>query len=391
MNTPGDDDFRTPPGPTPPDPFRHPSSEPVEPPRFGEGGTDRFRPDYAADSNPPAPQPPPPQPAGRSGDPTEAPPRPPHATPVTGDAPTRSPGSRKGLLAPVAAAIVLVGGIGLLIVNSGGDDEPESISTPRIAEVNDPDEPVVQSTVPDGAATTPTATTVPTVPTVPDDSVAEASLPIQTSPPLVEPTTIPATEPPPVGGGPTQAELDAALVTVDDLASDDWFPQEPEFLEFCDSVPDVAQPVARADSLFGAVLLDPPGARQISNTLITFESAELAEQAFTSDVAEIVACDATTTDLDGDQYRVQVSSDSFSPEQSASFPCADQSSSLIVQLTNESLSLPYIAQSTLSFRCGRNVTITSLSTTIDLEDLQQDDFFNAAATSNASTGELPGS
>ncbi len=386
MNTPGEDEET--PAPFPqraPDLLWEPGGSHVDQPRFGDGGTGQYAASYGvpADATQHQPQH---EPIGPGTEPSPPPPN--------GPAPSQTPKreSRSGLLAPIAAAVVLIAGIGLLIVNSGSSDEPV-VSTPsQIAEVGDPDEPTVQSTVPSDSTVQPVVT---------NELPPEPTIPIQTSPPLIEPTTIPAdVEPvttpapetnPPVAGGPTQAELDAALLTIDDIGPGDWTEESPDFTEFCDTVPDAATPDARADSVFGTVLTDPIVVRQISNTLLTYATAELAEQAFTSDVAELIACNGTATDLGGDQYRVQVTSSSFTAEEAAIFPCSDQTSFLIVQLINDELAVPFIAQSSFAFRCGRNITVTALGTTLDIQDLEDENFTNAAVISNVNAGNLPGS
>lgn len=291
------------------------------------------------------------------------------------------------MLAPIAAAIVLVGGIAVLMT-SRGSDEPEVITTPRIAEVNDPDEPSVETTTPTGTA-------------------VEATGPIPTSPPLVSPTTAPtdATDTTPAttgaevsttdgeatGGGPTQAQLDAALLTITDLGEGDWTEEPAEFDEVCGTVTNEDVADARSDALFQTLVTEPFSVRQVSNTLLTFPTPEIAERAFDRDLALLVDCDATTVELSGVQYRVQVENDSFTEEQSSEFACADQSALIILQLFNDEAVLPYIGQTSVSFRCGRNITVTALTTTIDLDDLSDANFFDAAATSNLNTGALPGS
>ncbi len=391
MNTPGDDDeIPSPSPPKPPDPFQEPSGRHVDQPRLGDTGTgDYGTGHYSAD-------------AGVSAEATRHPPlreqagaasAPLHSTSAAPppSSPQRSE-SRKGLIAPIAAAVVLIGGIGLLIASSGTTEDPEVTAPPRIAEVRDPDDPTVESTVPTDSVVEPVVT---------NETPPEPTAPIQTSPPLIEPTTIPpelepVTTPavetdPTATGGPTQAELDAALLTIDDIGPGDWTEETPDFEEICDTVPDAATPDARADSLFGTILTDPLVARQISNTLVTYATAELAEQAFTSDVAELVACDGTATEVGGDQYRVQVNSDSFTEEEAEIFPCSDQTSFLIIQLINDDLAVPFIAQSSFAFRCGRNITVTALATTLDVQDLEDENFTNAAVISNVNTGNLRGS
>lgn len=394
MSTPGDDE-QVP--HRPPDPFQTPSGGDVDQPRFGDGGTDAYAPGYhVTGSSPesstahPNVQPPPPVAGGHT---RQTPPPPaPALAPAATD-------SRRGLIAPIAAGIVLIGGIVLLIWSSGSD-EPEPITTPRIAEVGDPDEPVVESTVPSGSLPTDSGPeTTGSDGTDSQGTVAEVSVPMMTSPPLVEPTTsVPdetdatvADTTTPGTGGPSQAMLDAALLGLNDIGSGDWVEDVPDFDEVCDTVADAADPELRADALFTTVIPEPLAVRQISNTLITYATPELAERAFTADLDELIACDATTVDFDGDQYRVQVNNSAFTEEQAAAFPCANQTSFLILQLINDEAAVPYIGQSAVAFRCGRNVTVTALTTTIDLADLDDENFFDAAAISNSRTGALPGS
>ena len=143
--------------------------------------------------------------------------------------------------------------------------------------------------------------------------------------------------------------------------------------------------------LFQQVETDPIGVRQLSHTILSFPDADTASSAFATDVELLEACDATTIELEGVAYRVEVTTDEFDAEQAAAFPCSDQNAFVVVQLTNDQAAIPYIGQSAFSFRCGVNVTVTSLTTTIDVDDLNQDAYFSAGATANTRTAALPGS
>lgn len=161
--------------------------------------------------------------------------------------------------------------------------------------------------------------------------------------------------------------------------------------DVCGTVPDASVPDSSADSLFREIVGDPLRVRQLSNSLLTYATSVIAEQAFTADVDLLVAYNATTIDLDGTQYRVEVDNNSFSAEESVDSPCADQSAFLITQLVNDQAEVPYLAQSAVAFRCGRNITLTTLTTTLTIDDLSDDEFFNAVGLADIRVGQLPGS
>ncbi|MEP6297454.1 MAG: hypothetical protein ABJ382_09000, partial [Ilumatobacter sp.] len=205
-------------------------------------------------------------------------------------------------------------------------------------------------------------------------------------------TTSTTTTVAPAAGGPTQVQLDNALLGIGDIGDGAWLEQVPEpDDDLCGTAPDAVEPDARADSLFQEIVGEPIGVRQVSNSLFTYATPEIAEQAFTADVDLLVSCNATTVEVEGTQYRVEVDDDSFTAEESVDFPCADQSAFLVTQLVNDQAAVPYIAQSAVAFRCGRNITLTTLTTTLAIDDLSDDDFFDAAGLSNIRVGELAGS
>ncbi len=286
----------------------------------------------------------------------------------------------------MVAAVVLLGGVGVLVLGRGSDEaEPEPVNTSLIAEANDPDDPIVESTVP--FQTSPPLIQ-PTTPVEPDSSTTSTST-TSTSPTTTTSTT---TTIAPATGGPTQVELDNALLGIGDIGDGAWIEQVPEpDDDLCGTVPDAAVPDARADSIFQEIVGDPIAVRQVSNSLYTYATPEIAEQSFAADVDLLVACNATTIDVDGTLYRVDVDNDSFTAEESVDFPCADQSAFLITQLVNDQAEVPDLAQSAVAFRCGRNITLTTLTTTLTIDDLSDDDFFNAAGLSNIRVGQLPGS
>lgn len=283
-------------------------------------------------------------------------------------------------LAPIAAAIVLVGGIAFLVFRSGSGEGtvPAASDGPSVATAPEPDEPRLETTVP----------------------------PAPTAPPLVETTTKPTpstdattsttTEAPPTTvvdattAAPTQADIDAALLRLDDIDGV-WTEEVVDTDTICADNPELDQIVLRGAVLFQQLNADPIGVRLMGHTILSFPDAATAERAFTADVEILEACSGTTIDVRGVQYRVQVTSTAFDDEQAATFPCSDQNAFLTIQLTNDAADVPYIAESGFSFRCGRNISVTSLATTIDLNDLDQDAFFAAGAIANTRAAALPGS
>ncbi|MEP4594552.1 MAG: hypothetical protein ABJ381_22415, partial [Ilumatobacter sp.] len=292
-------------------------------------------------------------------------------------------GANRAWIAPVIAAVVLLGGVGVLVLGRGSDGGPEPVTTALIAEANDPDDPIVETTVP--FVTSPPLLE-PTTTITTDSTTTIATTTTSTT------TTSTTTTVAPAAGGPTQVQLDNALLGIGDIGDGAWLEQVPEpDDDLCGTAPDAVEPDARADSLFQEIVGEPIGVRQVSNSLFTYATPEIAEQAFTADVDLLVSCNATTVEVEGTQYRVEVDDDSFTAEESVDFPCADQSAFLVTQLVNDQAAVPYIAQSAVAFRCGRNITLTTLTTTLAIDDLSDDDFFDAAGLSNIRVGELAGS
>ena len=143
--------------------------------------------------------------------------------------------------------------------------------------------------------------------------------------------------------------------------------------------------------LFQQLSADPIGVRQLGHTILSFVDEAAAQRAFDADLELLEACSGTTVDLEGVPYRVQVTSNAFDEADAAEFPCSDQNAFLIIELTNDAAPVPYIAQSGFSFRCGSNVSATSLTTTLDVADLNQPAFFAAGAIANTRASQLPGS
>ena len=294
------------------------------------------------------------------------------------------------MAAPIVAAIVLIGGVALLIVNSGSS-EPETVSPPRIAEINDPDEPTVETTVP-AVSTVTTTETEPTVPT--EVTVADSTVPPQTSPPLVEPSTSVSTTTTTVAANPdapTQEQLDATLVSPDDFLEGEWELEEVSFDDVCGSTPEVDAVLLRSDVVYQELVVDVIGVREIDHEIYSFSDEATAERAYDGEVGLIEACDSTTVDLGEFQYRVEVLIDEFSPDQLESFPCVDQASIAVMQLTNENAPIEYIGRSITSLRCGVNVSAVGFISTIGLEDLENNDYFAAVTAASFGTAELPGS
>jgi hypothetical protein len=239
----------------------------------------------------------------------------------------------------------------------------------------------------------------------PDEPRLESTVPPEpTAPPLVETTTTaksttnttaPTTAPPPTTvdpatAGPTQADVDAALLRLDDLDGV-WTEEIPDTDTICGDNPELDEIDVRGAVLFQQLNVEPVGVRLLGHTILSFPDAATAERAFTADVEIIEACSGTTIDVRGVQYRVEVTSNAFDDEQAATFPCSDQNAFLTLQLRNEAADVPYIAESGFSFRCGRNISVTSLATTIDFDDLDQPAFYAAGAIANARASALPGS
>lgn len=292
-------------------------------------------------------------------------------------APTGEPWRQR--LAPLAAVAVLLGGIGFLVFRSGSGDGASSpvSNTASVATAAEPDEPRVE-------------TTVPSDPTAP---------PPPTAPPLFETTTT-ADGPPPTAGsttipdvstsGPTQADIDAALLRLGDLDGE-WTEEVVDVDFVCGENPELDNAAVEGAVLFQQLSASPLGVRQLGHTILSFNDATAAERAFTTDVELLEACTGTTIDLDGVPYRVEVTSNAFDETQAATFPCSEQNAFLIIQLTNDAADVPYIAQSGFSFRCGSIVSTTSLTTTLSIDDLNQTSFFSAGATANTRASALPGS
>ncbi|MFK7917643.1 MAG: hypothetical protein AB8G14_06170 [Ilumatobacter sp.] len=389
MSTPGDD--------FPPPPNTPPNQEPVPPapppntpptggpgvarPRFGDGNSADFAPNYGEPhaSPPTAATPPAPYPT--------AAPAPIIATEAI-PPPNRTPASRRTMIAPIVAAIVLFGGIGFLVLRSGSPDAGDT-DGPQVSGVEQPDGPTVDTTIP--LQTSPPLIEPTTTLVNPDTTVSAPTTVATTVATTTTTTTTTTTIAPPSPGGPTIAEVEAALLTIGDLGPGPWTEESIDLVDVCGTNPEDGSIDIRRDRLFQEILTDPIAVRQVGSTLISYSDDPAAERALTAEVALLEGCNATTVDFEGVEYRVQVNSDSFTAEQAESFPCAQQSSFLILQLTNENAVVPYIGQTSVSFRCGRNVTVTALTTTIDLADLTDEDFFNAAGTANLRAGTLAGS
>lgn len=279
-------------------------------------------------------------------------------------------------LAPVGAAIVLVIGIGFLLLRSGSGTNPEAADGdgPSVASAPEPEAPRVETTTTDPAATPPAVTAPPLIETTTTDVSATTT------------TTTAAGAP----DGPSQAQIDRALLRAEDL-QETWTEEIVDTNAICGENPELDNSVAEGAVLFQQLNVDPVGVRQLGHNILSFADAATAERAFTTDLELLEACAGTTIELDGVQYRVQVDSDAFDDDEAAAFPCSDQNASVIIQLTNDQAPVPYIGQSAFSFRCGRNVTVTSLTTTIGVTDLSQNEFFSAGAITNTRAASLPGS
>ena len=186
------------------------------------------------------------------------------------------------------------------------------------------------------------------------------------------------------------ADIDAALLRLDDLDGV-WTEEVVDVDSVCGDNPELSNVTVEGAVLFQQLSTSPIGVRQLGHTILSFTDAAAAERAFTADAELLEACSGTTIELDGVSYRVEVTSDVFDAEQATAFPCSEQNAFLILQLTNDAAVVPYIGQSGFSFRCGNNISVTSLTTTLDIADLSQPSFFSAGATANTRASELPGS
>lgn len=289
--------------------------------------------------------------------------------------------------APILAGIVVVAGVAFLVLRGGGDDSVATVDTdPPVEDARDDrddtdTEAVVESTVAPDASTVPPA-------------------PPATSPPLVATTVDAATVPAPTtvapvttvtpATNPTQAELEASLVSALDLGAG-WTQ-----VAFADG--DVCLPeqdfsaveVATAARTFEQTT--PDGAfRQISHVVTTYADPGAAGEAFRAELDAIEACSGTTIDVEGFSYDVVVLSDSFTDDQTAGFPCRDQNASVIASFTNSDNLVPFIGQALIAFRCGVNVVVVSIASTLDIDDLNDQLFFDTAGAANIATSRLPGS
>jgi hypothetical protein len=302
--------------------------------------------------------------------------------PADADTPSDERWSQR--IAPIAAAVVVLGGIAFLVVRSGSGESsaPPLRDDPLIVTVAEPDEPGVDTTVPSGATTPPPPTAPP-----------------PTAPPLIETTTtstastsstsVPDTVDSP-GALPTQADVDAALLRLDDLAGV-WTEEVPDVDFICGDNPEAANVAIEGAVLFQQLSADPIGVRQMGHTILSFVDEAAAQRAFDADLELLEACSGTTVDLEGVPYRVEVRSNAFDEAEAATFPCSEQNASVIIELTNDAAPVPYIGQSGFSFRCGPNVSATSLTTSLDVDDLNQPAFFAAGAIANTRASQLPGS
>lgn len=285
-------------------------------------------------------------------------------------------------LAPVGAAIVLVIGVVFLVLRSGSEASPDPDDGPSVASAPEPEAPRVETTTTDPAATQPAMTAPPLVETTTTDLGATTT---STTTTTSSTTTFPGAP-----DGPSQEQIDRALLRADDL-QETWTEELVDTNAICGENPELDNAVAEGAVLFQQLNVDPVGVRQLGHNILSFADAATADRAFTTDLELLEACSGTTIELDGVQYRVQVSADAFDENEVAAFPCSDQNASVIIQLTNDQAPVPYIGQSAFSFRCGRNVTVTSLTTTIGVTDLSQNEFFSAGAITNSRTATLPGS
>lgn len=287
-------------------------------------------------------------------------------------------------IAPLAAIAVLVGGVSFLVFRSGSGDDasPPASNGASVATAAEPGEPRVETTSPSNPTTPPPPTAPPlmetTTTTVDPPPTAASTSAVPTT--VVDTTTL----------GPTQADVDEALLRLDDLDGV-WTEEVVDVESVCGDNPELDNVTVQGAVLFQQLSASPVGVRQLGHTILSFPDDAAAERAFTADVELLEACSGTTVDLDGVSYRVEITSDTFDETQATAFPCADQNAFLIIQLTNDAATVPYIGQSGFSYRCGTNMSVTSVTTTLSIADLSQSSFFSAGATANTRASELPGS
>jgi hypothetical protein len=282
---------------------------------------------------------------------------------------------------PVAAGLILVVGIGFLLLRPGGSSEvADEVRTTRARDDDPP----------------PSDASDPTTPST------QASVPVQTPPPLIEPplTTVPVpdttqatTVPAPVSAGPTADEARAALVTLDDLTNPEWLPDtlDESGDDPCGTTPEEALATVNESVIFARTSTSPVAVRQVLNTIISFPDVAVATQAFDNDIQLLRNCNNTSVDIGGVIYDVSIEISKLNESQTETLPCADDNSLIIAEFTNTDATVPYLGLSAASFRCGLNITVVSFASTVDIDDLSDDDYFAATAASNLRVAELAGS
>ncbi|MFK8025939.1 MAG: hypothetical protein AB8G26_18440 [Ilumatobacter sp.] len=277
------------------------------------------------------------------------------------------------VIAPIAAGVVVLLGVGFLLLRGGDGDTVESGSVAPAATDRAPN-----------TAASPIST-----PPTPD------SAPAVTNPPLAETTSTtaaPAPEPTtPVPTTPrvTNRDLATTLVTTQALGTG-WEPIAFEEGDICTSNEFDQFEIATAASSHQQNL-DTGGVRQISHVVTAYTDAQAAANAFVAEINALDACNGTTVDLGGVQYRVDIIRDAFDDQEVTGFPCQDDNASLVAGFNNSEAFLPFFGQALIGFRCGANVYAVSLSSTVSLADLNDPQFFEIAAAANVQTALLPGS
>jgi hypothetical protein len=357
--------------------------------------TGEYTPQYTGHDAPQAEPPPSPASLPPQQLPAHAPPPPPSpylvptAATLRPETQSARPDRWKAFIAPVAAGLVLLLGIGFLLVRPGGDsptaddedvrttrerDDPpvtdDGQDTPQTVPVSSAPRPTPPPLVEPPVSTTPSST--PTISDLPETSVA---------------TTVATT------AGPTVDEARAALITLDDLANPEWVPDtlDETTEDPCGTTPEEALATVDETVIFARVTDSPIAVRQISNTIISFPDVDTATRAFDNDIQLLRNCNGTTADISGVTYDVSIEISKFDESQVEAFACADDNTLIIGEFTSDDPTVPYLGIASASFRCGVNITVVSFVTTVNVDDLNDDDYFAATATSNLQVGVLPGS
>jgi molecular chaperone DnaK len=267
------------------------------------------------------------------------PPLPPPAPPP---GPSAASPSRTKLIigAAAAAAVLLVGGI--VIASRGGDEQasPPTVTTRPIS--NGGGAPV----------TLPLANPIEPG-TSPSSSVTQPT-PAPTPPPSQQPTTALAT----VAVTPSPDQLDAALVTLDDLTSGSWT-----------EVPFVPSPGVCGDTagegIVGTVITQFKSTQTpvlgIAHRVTAYGAADTAQADYQANIDLIANCGSPTTDFGGVTYTVGAQTKPLTSDIIAGLPCFDAGALIVFAYVNADAAYPLLVETDTVVRCGSNITIVGLA------------------------------